>query len=152
VTTPTCRTLAEHEVTLRLTAADRILEHLDLRTRLFAPPRWVVSPGALVVLPRVGFALCADRTTIRDFGTATMVHTRVLEVGGGNRTEPWQCRAMVLRAGRTARRGGLCRVGIDARHLSRSGPPPGSARRAVLGAAPRGDPADLPADPGGGGS
>jgi len=122
-------TLAEHEATLRLTAADRVLEHLDLRTRLFAPPRWVVSPGALVVLPRVGFALCADRTTIRDFGTATMVHARVLEVGGGNRTEPWRCRAMVLGAGRTARRGGLCRVGIDARHLSRSGP-----RQAVLDA------------------
>jgi len=115
-------TLAEHEATLRLTAADRVLEHLDLRTRLFAPPRWVVSPGALAALPRVGFALCADRTTIRDLGTATIVHARILEVGGGNRTEPWRCRAMVLGAGRTTRRGGLCRVGIDARHLSRSGP------------------------------
>ncbi len=36
---------------------------------------------------------------------------------------------MVLGAGRTARRGGLCRVGIEARHLSRSGP-----RQAVLDA------------------
>jgi len=122
-------TLPEHEAALRLTAADRALEHLGLRSRLFAPPRWVVSPGALAALPRVGFTLCADRTTIRDLATATMVHARVLEVGGGNRTEPWRCRAMVLGAGRTTRRGGLCRLGIDARHLNRSGP-----RQAVLDA------------------
>jgi len=133
-------TLAEHEATLRLTAADRILEHLDLRTRLFAPPRWVVSVGALVVLPRVGFALCADRTTIRDFGTATMVHARVLEVGGGNRTEPWRCRAMVLGAGRTARRGGVVPSGHRCPPPEPLRPPPSRARRAVLGAAPRGDP------------
>jgi len=75
-------TLPEHEAALRLTAADRALEHLGLRTRLFAPPRWVISPGALAALPRVGFTLCADRTTIRDLATATMVHARVLEVGG----------------------------------------------------------------------
>ncbi len=114
-------TLPEHEATLRLTAADRALEHLGLRTRLFAPPRWVISPGALAALPRVGFTLCADRTTIRDLATATMVHSRLLGVGlgGGSRTEPWRCRAMVLSAGRTTRHGGLCRVGIDARHLSR---------------------------------
>jgi len=124
-------TLAEHEATLRLTAADRVLEHLGLRTRLFAPPRWVISPGALAALPRVGFTLCADRATIRNLAAATMVHSRVLGVGlgGGSRTEPWRCRAMVLSAGRTTRRGGLCRVGIDARHLSRSGP-----RQAVLDA------------------
>jgi len=124
-------TLAEHEATLRLTAADRVLEHLGLRTRLFAPPRWVISPGALAALPRMGFTLCADRATIRDLAAATMVHSRLLGVGlgGGSRTEPWRCRAMVLSAGRTTRHGGLCRVGIDARHLSRSGP-----RQAVLDA------------------
>jgi len=44
--------LPEHEATLRLTAADRILEHVGLRTRLFAPPRWMVSPGALAALAR----------------------------------------------------------------------------------------------------
>jgi len=49
--------------------------------------------------------------------------------GRGNRTEPWRCRAMVLGAGSTTRRGGLCRLGIDARHLNRSGP-----RQAVLDA------------------
>jgi len=124
-------TLAEHEATLRLTAADRVLEHLGLRTRLFAPPRWVISPGALAALPRMGFTLCADRATIRDLAAATMVLSRLLGVGlgGGSRTEPWRCRAMVLSAGRTTRHGGLCRVGIDARHLSRSGP-----RQAVLDA------------------
>jgi len=124
-------TLPEHEATLRLTAADRVLEHLGLRTRLFAPPRWVISPGALAALPRMGFTLCADRATIRDLAAATMVHSRLLGVGlgGGSRTEPWRCRAMVLSAGRTTRHGGLCRVGIDARHLSRSGP-----RQAVLDA------------------
>ena len=39
-------TLPAHEANLRLMAADRVLEHLGLRTRLFAAPGWSVSPGA----------------------------------------------------------------------------------------------------------
>lgn len=37
--------LQAHEANLRLMAADRVLDHLGLRTRLFAAPGWSVSPG-----------------------------------------------------------------------------------------------------------
>ena len=121
--------LPEHEAVLRLTAADRVLEAAGLRTRLFAPPRWALSPGALAALPRIGFGLCADRTAVRDLRSGTALRSRVLEVRGTSRTEPWRCRALVMAAARTARRGGLVRVSIDAKDLARSGP-----RQAVLDA------------------
>lgn len=132
--------LPEHEAALRLTAADRVLESLGLRTRLFAPPRWAVSAAALDALPRAGFRLCADLTAVRDLEHASHVRSRVLGVTGraggsglgaveNTTTEPWWCRALVMGAGRTARRGGLVRIAVDARHLGRSGP-----RQAVLDA------------------
>ena len=52
--------LRAHEANLRLMGADRVLEHLGLRTRLFAAPGWVVSPGAIKALPGNGFRLLAD--------------------------------------------------------------------------------------------
>jgi predicted deacetylase len=132
--------LPEHEAALRLTAADRVMESVDLRTRLFAPPRWAVSAGALSALPRAGFRLCADLTAVRDLQRASVIRSRVLGVTGraggsglgareNGTTEPWWCRALVLGAGRTARRGGLVRIAVDAQHLGRSGP-----RQAVLDA------------------
>lgn len=132
--------LPEHEAALRLTAADRVLESIGLRTRLFAPPRWAVSAGALQALPRTGFRLCADLTAVRDLEHAQHVRSRVLGVTGraggsglgsgeNTTTEPWWCRALVMGAGRTARRGGMVRIAVDARHLGRSGP-----RQAVLDA------------------
>jgi predicted deacetylase len=132
--------LPEHEAALRLAAADRVLESLGLRTRLFVPPRWAVSAGALRALPRTGFRLCADLTAVHDLEHASSVRARVLGVtgrAGGSglgatenaATEPWWCRALVLGAGRTARRGGVVRIAVDARHLGRSGP-----RQAVLDA------------------
>ncbi|GAB2934355.1 DUF2334 domain-containing protein [Rhodococcus aerolatus] len=120
--------LGEHEARLRLTAADRVVESLDLRTRVFAPPRWVASPGSVAALPALGFHHLADLTGVHDLTTGAHARSRVLGVGGGTRTEPWWCRALVLGAGRTARRGGLVRVAVDARHL---GPGP---RQAVLDA------------------
>ena len=53
-------TLPAHEANLRLMAADRVLEHLGLRTRLFAAPGWTVSQGTVTALPRNGFRLLAD--------------------------------------------------------------------------------------------
>ncbi len=125
--------LPEHEAALRLAAADRALEGVGLRTRLFAPPRWAVSAGALAALPRAGFRVCADLTTVRDVQRGTVVRARVLGVSGraggsglgaaeNPTTEPWWCRALVLGAGRAARRGTLVRIAVDARHLDRSGP------------------------------
>jgi predicted deacetylase len=115
-------TLPAHEANLRLTAADRVLEHLGLRTRLFAPPRWTASPGTLAVLPRNGFRLLADLHEITDLVRQTTVRARVLGIGEGFLSEPWWCRMLVLSAERVARRDGVVRVAVAASHLRKPGP------------------------------
>lgn len=123
-------TLPAHEANLRLMAADRILEHLGLRTRLFAAPGWNVSDGAVTALPRNGFRVMAGLGGITDLVRGTTVRGRVLGIGEGFLTEPWWCRTVVLAAERTARRDGIVRVAVAARHLRRPGP-----RQAMLDAA-----------------
>ena len=115
-------TLPAHEANLRLMAADRVLEHLGLRTRLFAAPRWTASPGTVTVLPRNGFRLLADLHEITDLVRQTTVRARVLGIGEGFLSEPWWCRMLVLSAERVARRGGIVRVAVAARHLRKPGP------------------------------
>lgn len=115
-------TLPAHEANLRLMAADRVLEHLGLRTRLFAPPRWTASPGAVTALPRNGFRLLADLHGITDLVRGTTVRARVLGIGEGFLAEPWWCRMLVLSAERVARRGGVVRVAVAARQLQKPGP------------------------------
>ena len=122
-------TLPAHEANLRLMAADRVLEHLGLRTRLFAAPGWTVSQGTVSALPRNGFRLLAGLSGIVDLVRHTTVRARVLGIGEGFLTEPWWCRTLVLSAERTARREGIVRVAVAARHLRRSGP-----RQAMLDA------------------
>ncbi|MGB3485421.1 MAG: DUF2334 domain-containing protein [Mycobacterium sp.] len=114
--------LQAHEANLRLMAADRVLDHLGLRTRLFAAPGWSVSPGAVAVLPRNGFRLLAGLAGISDLIRDTTVRTRVLGIGAGFLTEPWWCRTLVLSADRTARRGGIVRLAVSARQLAKPGP------------------------------
>ncbi|AQA02449.1 DUF2334 domain-containing protein [Mycobacterium sp. MS1601] len=121
--------LQAHEANLRLMAADRILDHVGLRTRLFAAPGWSVSPGVITVLPRNGFRLLAGLSGITDLVRGTTVRTRVLGIGAGFLTEPWWCRTLVLSAERTARRGGIVRLAVSARQLRKPGP-----RQAVLDA------------------
>ena len=115
-------TLPAHEANLRLMAADRVLEHLALRTRLFAPPRWTVSPGTITALPHNGFRLLADLHGITDLVRKTTVRARVLGIGEGFLAEPWWCRMLVLSAERVARRDGIMRVAVAARHLRKPGP------------------------------
>ena len=115
-------TLPAHEANLRLMAADRVLEHLALRTRLFAPPRWTVSPGTITALPHNGFRLLADLHGITDLVRKTTVRARVLGIGEGFLAEPWWCRMLVLSAERVARRDGIVRVAVAARHLRKPGP------------------------------
>ena len=122
-------TLPAHEANLRLMAADRVLEHLGLRTRLFAAPGWTVSQGAVTALPRNGFRLLAGLSGITDLVRGTTVRARVLGIGEGFLTEPWWCRTLVLSAERTARRAGIVRVAVAARQLRRPGP-----RQAMLDA------------------
>ena len=114
--------LPAHEANLRLTAADRVLEHLGLRTRLFAPPRWTASPGTVAALPRNGFRLLADLHEITDLVRQTTVRARVLGIGEGFLSEPWWCRMLVLSAERVARRDGVVRVAVAASHLRKPGP------------------------------
>ncbi|ORW04433.1 DUF2334 domain-containing protein [Mycobacterium kyorinense] len=115
-------TLPAHEANLRLMAADRVLEHLGLRTRLFAAPGWTVSPGAVTALPRNGFRLLADLHGITDLVRHTTVRARVLGIGEGFLAEPWWCRMLVLSAERIARRDGIVRVAVAARQLRKPGP------------------------------
>ena len=110
-------------------AADRVLEHLGLRTRLFAAPGWTASPGTVNALPRNGFRLLADLHGITDLVRQTTVRARVLGIGEGFLTEPWWCRMLVLSAERVARRHGVVRVAVAARHLRKPGP-----RQAMLDA------------------
>ncbi|MCC3328579.1 DUF2334 domain-containing protein [Nocardia abscessus] len=121
--------LPGHEAKLRLTAADRVLEQVDLRTRLFAAPRWDASAGALAVLPEVGFRLALGLTSIVDLERNVAQKSRVYGIGEGFRAEPWWCRALVMGAARTARRGGVLRLAVSAAQLARSGP-----RQAMLDA------------------
>ena len=122
-------TLPAHEANLRLMAADRVMEHVGLRTRLFAAPGWTVSPGTVTALPRNGFRMLAALTEITDLVRHTTVRARVLGIGEGFLSEPWWCRTLVLSAERTARRDGIVRVAVAARHLRRPGP-----RQAMLDA------------------
>jgi len=115
-------TLPAHEANLRLMAADRVLEHLGLRTRLFAAPGWTVSQGTVTALPRNGFRLLAGLNGITDLARLTTMRARVLGIGEGFLSEPWWCRTLVLSAERTARREGIVRVAVAARHLRRPGP------------------------------
>ena len=122
-------TLPAHEANLRLMGADRVLEQLGLRTRLFAAPGWTVSQGTVTALPRNGFRLLIGLSGITDLVRQTTVRARVLGIGEGFLTEPWWCRTLVLSAERTARRAGIVRVAVAARQLRRSGP-----RQAMLDA------------------
>ncbi|MFC9968285.1 DUF2334 domain-containing protein [Nocardia ignorata] len=122
-------TLPRHEATLRLKAADRVMEQVQLRTRLFAAPRWDASAGALAALPDVGFRLALGLTTMLDLENNVTQRSRVYGIGEGFRAEPWWCRALVMGAARTARRGGVLRLAISGAQLQRSGP-----RQAVLDA------------------
>jgi uncharacterized protein len=122
-------TLPAHEANLRLTGADRVLEHLGLRTRLFAAPGWTVSQGTISALPRNGFRLLVGLSEISDLVRKTTERARVLGIGEGFLSEHWWCRTLVLSAERTARRAGIVRVAVAARHLHRPGP-----RQAMLDA------------------
>lgn len=112
-------TLPAHEANLRLLGADRVLEQLRLRTRLFAAPGWVVSPGARRVLPRNGFRLLAGLHGITDLVTGATEPSRVLGIGEGFLVEPWWCRLLVRAADRTASRGGAVRLTVAATQLGR---------------------------------
>jgi len=126
---PEFATLPNHEASLRLMAADRVMEHVGLRTRLFAAPGWTTSSGTLAALPRNGFRLLAGLYGVTDLVRQATLRARVLGIGGGFLTEPWWCRTLVLSSERIARRGGIVRLAVTGRQLGQSGP-----RQAILDA------------------
>jgi len=121
--------LPAHEANLRLMGADRVLEHLGLRTRLFAAPGWTVSQGTTIALPRNGFRLLAGFNGVTDLIRRSTAPGRVVGIGAGFVTEPWWCRTVVLSAERTARRSGMVRLAVSAKQLGKPGP-----RQAMLDA------------------
>lgn len=122
-------TLPAHEANLRLMGADRVLEHVGLRTRLFAAPGWTVSAGTEFALPRNGFRLLVDLHRVTDLMTGATSRARVVGIGEVFVTEPGWCRTLVLSAERTARRGGVVRLAVTAKQLRKVGP-----RQAMLDA------------------
>ncbi|MGV0626508.1 DUF2334 domain-containing protein [Mycolicibacter minnesotensis] len=112
-------TLPAHEANLRLLGADRVLEHLGLRTRLFAAPGWTVSPGTVKALPRNGFRLLAGLHDVTDLTSGHTVRARVIGVGAGFLATGWWCRLVVTSTERIARRGGVVRLSVGARQLGR---------------------------------
>lgn len=119
---PEFASIGPAEAAVRLTAADRLMAEMGLRTRAFAPPRWNASPGCLKALPGAGFRTCAALAGIHDVVRGTTEHGRALSIGEGFVADAWWCRALVAAAGRTAEAGGLVRLNVSAKHLSRRAP------------------------------
>ncbi|MFL0580097.1 DUF2334 domain-containing protein [Dietzia sp. 179-F 9C3 NHS] len=119
---PEFASIGPAEAAVRLAAADRLMADMGLRTRLFAAPRWNASPGCLAALPEAGFRMCADVTGIHDVVRGHLDRGRVLSMGEGFVADAWWCRQLVAAAGRTAEAGGLVRLNVSARHLSRRAP------------------------------
>lgn len=119
---PEFAALPAHEVNLRLIAADCVLEQVGLRTRLFAPPGWIASPGTVKVLARNGFRLLAALAGVTDLVRDITDRGRVIGIGAGFLSEPWWCRTVVLSAERVARRHGMLRIAVSAKQLANSGP------------------------------
>lgn len=116
-------TLPAHEAGLRLTAASKLLERIELPVDGFAPPRWLASAGTLIALRRQGFALCADAAHVHDLRAGAMHRARVQVLPSGTpRSETLRCFAWILNTARAARRNGLVRLAVDASDLGRPGP------------------------------
>ncbi|MDQ4118080.1 MAG: DUF2334 domain-containing protein [Actinomycetota bacterium] len=119
--------LPEHEATLRITAARRILTRIGLTTDGFAPPRWVASDGTLAALREHGFRLCADEAALRSPDpSGPALRARLLTFRS---SEQWprsaerpagenrRARALEQAAARTAGKGGIVRIAVRAKDL-----------------------------------
>lgn len=121
--------LPAHEANLSLMGADRVLEHLGLRTRLFAAPGWGVSGGTLQALPRNGFRLMVGWQGVTDLVTGVTGRDRLLGIEAGFLTEPWWCKTVLLSTDRMVRRGGTVRLVISGKLLAKK-----ESRKAILDA------------------
>lgn len=109
--------LDAHEARLRLTAATRQMEALGLGTDMFAPPRWLLSPGTLEVLPDLGFRIAADQHGVHDLVTGATDPTRVLALGEGFGAARWWRRAVRNSVNRALSEGRPMRLSVSAARL-----------------------------------
>ncbi len=119
--------LPEHEATLRITAARRILTAIGLTTDGFAPPGWIASDGTLAALRGHDFRLIADETTLRSpHASGAVLRARVLTFRSSAQWprsaerpagEHRRARALEQAVARTAGRGGIVRIGVRAKDL-----------------------------------
>ncbi|ADG96516.1 conserved hypothetical protein [Segniliparus rotundus DSM 44985] len=107
--------LPEYEARLRLTAADRMMDHLGLRTRLFAPPEWAASPGAQAVLPALGFHQLVRADSVLEVRAGAARPARLF--APRPKYESWQRRVVSFWAWRSGRRGELAQLAISGKHL-----------------------------------
>lgn len=144
--------LRGHEAGLRLIAATAALDAESLRTDVFAPPRWRITPEGRDALRSHGFTVCAEDAVVRDLRRGVVVRGRVHRIGvsrrpGMRRTAvrrgaamlpSWASRSVatptseqedVTAVLRAARRGGLVRIAVDAPDTATP-----DGRRAVLDA------------------
>ncbi|WP_298088246.1 polysaccharide deacetylase family protein [uncultured Corynebacterium sp.] len=110
-------TLDAHEAGLRLTAATRQMEALGLSTDMFAPPRWLLSPGTLEVLPDHGFRIAADLHGVHDLVTGATDPTRVLALGEGFGAARWWRRAVRNSVNRALAENRPMRLSVSAARL-----------------------------------
>lgn len=123
------RRLPAHEAGLLLSGARVAMETIGLNADTFAPRRCVASPGTLIALRKHRFNRCVDAHAVRDLGTGLATLGRLHALTERSSFGELRSLALVYAAARSARRGGLTRITVDARDLLRPG-----ARRAVLDA------------------
>jgi hypothetical protein len=81
----------------------------------------VIAPGTLGSLRRAGFRVCAELHGVRDLQRDHVQLGRVIGFGQGEHGLSWRCLAVVMSASRTARKGSLVRLAVDATMLGRPG-------------------------------
>lgn len=123
-------TLEAHEARLRLKGATRQMQSLGFDLRMFAPPRWQLSPGTLEVLPDFDFEVAVSSKGIHALHSGGFVQCRNLSVGEGYGAAKWWRRNIIKAAQRGAQRGNTIRLSVSGRELGQK-----KVRRDFLAAA-----------------
>ncbi|MGP5497227.1 DUF2334 domain-containing protein [Corynebacterium flavescens] len=109
--------LDSHEARLRLRGATRQMAQIGFNPRIFAPPRWRMSPGTLEVLPEFDFDLAASTRGIHELATDTLHQARNLSFGEGFGAAKWWRSNIIHAAERSAARGNTVRLSVSGRNL-----------------------------------
>ncbi len=110
-------TLEAHEARLRLRGATRQMRSLGFDLRMFAPPRWQLSPGTLQVLSDFDFEVAASSKGVHVLHSGEFVQCRNLSVGEGYGAAKWWRRNVIKAAQRGVQRGNTIRLSVSGREL-----------------------------------